>query len=57
VWPFDEKPKDQNAIEKYRRWLKRWLLNGRQSRQDAPEIYITRGLFFGCLPWKNTFGV
>lgn len=26
MWPFEKRLKDQNTIEKYRRWLKRWLL-------------------------------
>ncbi len=30
MWPFGDKLKDQNAMEKYRRWLRRWLLGSWQ---------------------------
>lgn len=26
MWPFGERLKDRDAVEKYRRWLRRWLL-------------------------------
>ncbi len=29
MWPFENRLKDQDAVERYRRWLKRWLLDGR----------------------------
>jgi len=48
VWPFDERLKEQNAIEKYRRWLKRWLLTGSQNRQKTTPRFIYPGVVF-CL--------
>lgn len=33
MWPFGERLRDQDALEKYRRWLRRWLLNGDGGRQ------------------------
>jgi|GEM_PF-5739633 len=30
MWPFENRLKDQDAVERYRRWLKRWLLDGRK---------------------------
>jgi len=30
VWPFGERLKDQNGTEKYRRWLRRWLMGSWQ---------------------------
>lgn len=30
VWPFENRLKDQDGVERYRRWLKRWLLDGRK---------------------------
>lgn len=26
MWPFEERPGQQDPVEKYRRWLRRWLL-------------------------------
>jgi len=30
VWPFGDKLKDQNGTDKYRRWLRRWLMGSWQ---------------------------
>lgn len=39
MWPFEDRLKDQDAVEKYRRWLRRWLLEGdsKRERRPAPE--------------------
>jgi hypothetical protein len=36
MWPFDKRLRDQDALEKYRRWLKRWLLGA--VAKAAPKI-------------------
>lgn len=28
MWPFERSLKNQDALVKYRRWLRRWLLDG-----------------------------
>ncbi|MCG8400961.1 MAG: hypothetical protein MJA84_05125 [Firmicutes bacterium] len=38
MWPFVERLKDQDAVKKYRHWLRRWLLNNdeRGGKKVAP---------------------
>ncbi len=49
MWPFGERLRDQDALEKYRRWLRRWLLDGDGGRQrnTAPGKQLaTGGVFY-----------
>lgn len=48
MWPFGERLKDQDAVEKFRRWLRRWLL-GMQARHIAAAAIAV--LVLAALVW------
>lgn len=43
MWPFGKRLKDQNAVEKYRRWLRKWLLDDQMEKETAPERPLIPG--------------
>ncbi|MCL2336731.1 MAG: hypothetical protein FWC60_04840 [Firmicutes bacterium] len=45
MWPFADRLREKNALEKYRRWLRRWLLDGH--REPVPDKFsrFPKGLF------------
>jgi len=44
MWPFENRLKDQDALERYRRWLRRWLLNGQNERNRPPTNFRVWGI-------------
>ncbi|AGL03810.1 hypothetical protein [Desulfoscipio gibsoniae] len=40
MWPFDKSLRDQNALEKYSRWLRRWLMGGNPSRIKRSAAHL-----------------
>lgn len=57
MWPFNgDKLKDRDALEKYRRWLRRWLLsiNWRyvMAGTIAVALFITIAWATAVTPWK-----
>ena len=49
MWPFENGLKEQDALERYRRWLRRWLLD------DCKEPLLDKFSRFKSRVFKGPF--
>lgn len=57
MWPFGKRLKDQDAVEKFRRWLRRWLLGARWRcfAAAAAAAALLAGIIWATVStWNNT---
>lgn len=45
MWPFGERPGRQDPVEKYRRWLRKWLMGSGSNKVGHSKSRYYRDFF------------
>jgi len=54
MWPFGDRPGQQDPVEKYRRWLRKWLMERNHKIPGKYRDGFSIAIFFWVLESSRT---